>query len=243
MLNGLIQQYSTTPSAGQRRAIGLNLVVFFVFALTAVLMLTRTAVAANAINRDVASTIEPAVGDINENTSHLAVLDVTDKITGQIAVAAKPLSGDLDGVVAATDNINRNLATTLDSANSINGSVDGIKGSTGQIRTGVDILSRRVDGIHRSAKGIAGSLSTVANQSSSMVTNLRGANAALDSILRATGPLNSQVRGIRLAVPQINSHARNIAGSPLLLRGTSSTTTAGSQWTFTTFLLNLIGGN
>lgn len=241
MLNSLIQQYSTTPAAGQRRAIGLNLVVFFVFALSAVLMLTRTAVAANAINRDVASTIEPAVGGIDQKTSHLPVLDTTAKLTGQIAIAAKPLPGELDGVVEATDNINQNLAATLESAASINTSVDGIKKSTGAIRPDIDVLSHHVAGIHHAAKGIAASLSTVGNQSSSMVVNLRGANIALANILRATGPLNAQVRAIRASVPKIDGHAKGIAGSPLLLRG-SSTTRTSSQFDLTTYLLNLIGG-
>jgi len=233
MLTDMIERCTTTPSAGQRRAIALNLVVFFIFALTAVVMLTRTAIAANAINRDVASTVEPAVGNINQETSQLAVLDVAARVTGQVAAAAKPLSGHLDGVLAATDNINGNLASTRDSVTRIGTSVDGIKGSTGAIRPAVGVLSGRVDTIHSQARGIAGSLSTVAKQSSSMVKGLSRTNASLGNILAAARHLNAVVRGIQARVPQINAHARNIAKSPVLLR-----TSFDLAW-----VLKLFGGN
>ena len=233
MLTNVIERYSTTPSAGQRRAIGVNLVVFFIFALMAVVMLTRTAIAANAINRDVATTVEPAVGSINQETSQLPALDVTARVTSHIAAAAKPLSGHLDGVVAATDNINKNLASTLESVAGIGSSVGGIKASTGAIRPAVGVLSGHVDNIHSRAGGIAGSLWTVAKQSSTMVKDLAGANASLGSILRATGPLNAEVRRIQARVPQINAHARNIARSPVLLRNPFD-----MAW-----LLKLFGGN
>lgn len=221
MLTALFERYSTTPAAGQRRAIGLNLVVFFIFALTAVTMLTRTAIAANAINRDVANAVAPAVGRINTETSQLPVLDVTARVTSQIAAAAEPLSGHLEGVVAATDNINRNLASTLESVRGIGSSVDGINGSTRVIRPAVGVLNAHVDTILSQARGISTRLSTVADASSSMVKGLAGANASLESIYRAIGPLNSQVRGIRAKVPQINAHADSIADSPILFRDAS----------------------
>jgi len=218
MLSGVIERYSITPSAGQRRAVAVNLVVFFIFALTAVLMLTRTAIAANSINRSVASTIEPAVGGISQETSQLRTLDVTVRMTGRIAEAAKPLSRQLDSVVAATDHINDNLASTLESVKGIGLSVDGIKQSTGEIRPAVGVLDGHVDVIHNEAVGIAGGLSRVAGLSDSMVRNLSGTNASLARILGATGPLQTEVREIRALVPQINARAASIALSPVLLR-------------------------
>lgn len=218
MLTGMIKRYSTTPSAGQRRAIAVNLVVFFFFALTAVVMLTRTAMAANAINRDVASSIEPAVGGIREETSQLRALDVTARLTGRIAAAAEPLPRELAGVVEATGAINQNLARTLESAQGIGSSVDGIRESTTAIRPAVGVLENHVSAIHIRAGGIAKSLGSVAGLSTSMVRDLDGTNESLARILGAAGPLLGQVRDIRAVVPRINTHAASIALSPILLR-------------------------
>lgn len=218
MLTNALARYSTTPSSGQRRAITLNLVVFFAFTLTAVVMLTRTAMAANAINRDVASAIEPAVVGINEGTKGLPVLDTTAQVTGKIAAAAEPLPGHLASVVDSTGRIDSNLASTQKSATGIGSSVDSIKASTGVITSDAGVLNELVDDIHRQADGIDTSLSAVARLSSSMVKGLSGANASLTDILRATGPLNRAVGGIQESVPRIREHAQDIANSPILLR-------------------------
>lgn len=218
MLTSALVRYSTTPSAGQRRAITLNLVVFFAFTLTAVVMLTRTAMAANAINRDVASAIEPAVVGINEGTKGLPVLDTTAQVTGKIAAAAAPLPGHLASVVDSTGHIDSDLASTQQSVTGIGASVDDIKASTGAIASDAGVLEEHVHDIHKRAEGIDASLSAVARLSSSMVQGLTGANASLTDILRATGPLNRAVRGIQESVPRISKHAEDIANSPILLR-------------------------
>lgn len=218
MLNTAIQRYSTTPLAGQRRAIAVNLVVFFFFALTAVVMLTRTAMAANAINNDVTNAIEPAVDGIDEGTSQLPALDVTARVTSRIAAAAEPLPGDLRGVVVATDHINKHLASTRASASSIGASVDGIKKSTGAIRPDVETLAHEVEGIRGTAGEIETRLARVAALSAAMRRDLSGANTSLGDILRSTGPLNIAVRAIQRTAALVDVHARRIADSPILLR-------------------------
>lgn len=233
MLTDALQKFSTAPAAGQRRAITLNLVVFFVFALVAVWLLTRTAVAANAINRDVASAIQPALGGINQSTAQLDALNKTEKLTSQIAAAAKPLSGDLDGVVSATGRINANLAATGPNVTAIGSSIDGIKRSTGAILPGINTLGGNVNAIHTDAKSIASSLGSVAGLTTSAVSNLNGAEAALNSVLSAAGSVRQSVQNIDGTVPQINTQAQTIENSPILLKNVSQVTS---------LLGNLLGG-
>lgn len=237
MLTGLVDRYSSTPYAGQRRAIAVNLVVFLLFALTAVVLLTRTAVAANAINRDVASAIEPATDGIDKDIERLPVLDRTVRLSHQIAIAAKPLSTHLDGVVQATDHINGNLASTREHVTTIGTSADGIKRSTHSIRPAVVVLNRLVDSIHGQVGDIVGDLRTVAGLTSSMGDDLNDTNASLARILAATEPLRQAVRGINGSVERIDGSARRIENSPLLLRS------LGPVLGLETLLGDLTGGN
>lgn len=234
MLTGIRNRYGTAPSAGQRRAIAVNLVVFFVFALTAVVMLTRTAVAANSINGEVATAIEPSVGGINHQTRQLPALDRTARLTDRIARAARPLSGRLTGVVSATDRIDANLVATRTSVASIGRTVDGIRTSTNAIRPAVAVLDGHVDSIRGHAGDIDRSLGSVAIASSDMVRELSGTNASLSAILSLTSPLRVQVHRISTTVPEIRTHAARIADSPILLRNASA---------LTTLLGNLLGGS
>ncbi len=210
-------KYKATPAFGQRRAIALNLIVFFFFALTALVFLTRAAVAANAINRDVANAIEPATIGINDSTSKLPLLDKTMQITGEIAKATVPLAGHLDGVVSSTNQINANSASTLTSVLEIGSSVEEIKTSTGNIKPAIGTLGGHVGSIDSQAGDIASRYETVAGQTGSMVRNLTGTNASLSYVFTATKPLKKSVDGIDGTVGLIKGHTRSIDDSPILL--------------------------
>jgi hypothetical protein len=212
----MFEQYQTTPSAGQRRAMGLNLVVFFLFALVAVALLTRTAVAANAINRDVKAAIVPVTADIDQNLQHLPILDETAQVTRQIAAAAKPLPGYTGKVADATTRIDKNLTSTGSHVTSIGKSVDAIKVSTGAIQPGIAQIGGTVDTIHGKATGIDGSLGSVAQLSGSIVANLTSAEAHLANVLGGTVPLHGATQGILASAGSIDKHAASIENSQLL---------------------------
>gem|GEM_PF-6715290 len=237
MLTVLLDRYSAAPYAGQRRAVAVNLVVFFLFALTAVILLTRTAVAANSINRDVASTIEPATDGINADIKRLPVLDRTVRITHRIAGAAEPVSTHLEGVVQATGHINRNLASTREQVITIGTSVEGIERSTRSVGPAVVVLNRHVDSIHGHAGDIVGDFRSVAGLTSSMAGDLTDTNASLARILAATEPLRRAVHGIDGSVVRIDGSAGRIENSPILLRNLGNLLGLG------TLLGDLTGGN
>lgn len=217
MLMELLERYQTIPSAGQRRAIGLNLVVFFLFALVAVALLTRTAVAANAINRDVRQAIVPVTASIDQDLKGLPILDKTGQLTSQIAAAAKPLPGEVAGVVKATDHINANLASTDKHVTSIGNAVDEIKASTGVIKPGIAQINGSVDTIHSEAASIAERLGGVATSTTTDVANLNGAGGSLTDVLNAVAPIHNGVKDIIASALSIDGHTAAIASSPLLL--------------------------
>ena len=209
--------FTAAQAPGQRRAIGVNLVIYFLFALVAVLLLTRTAIAANAINDDVAAVIQPVTGSINESTKGLAVLDTTVEVTDKIAAGAEPLSGHLSGVVEATDRINNNLDSTNTHVTSIDHSVEEIKKSTGQIKPAIDELNSTVEDIHSTVRSIDKDFVGVVKGTTSIVHNLNGARESLAAVLDMHAPLHNGVLSILATALKINGHADSIQGSPLLL--------------------------
>lgn len=209
--------FTAAQAPGQRRAIGVNLVIYFLFALVAVLLLTRTAIAANAINDDVAAVIQPVTGSINESTKGLAVLDTTVAVTDKIAAGAEPLSGHLSGVVEATGRIDSNLDSTNTHVTSIDDSVEEIKKSTGQIKPAIDELNDTVGDIHSTVRSIDKDFVGVAKGTTSVVHNLNGARASLAAVLDGAGPLHDTVLSILATALKINGHADSIQGSPALL--------------------------
>lgn len=212
----MLSKYTTTPSMAQKRAMGFNLVVVFLFALTAVWLLTRTAVAANAINRDVKAAIVPVTADIDENLKTLPILDETGKITGDISAAAKPLGNDVASVRAHTDKINANLESTDTHVQSIGKEVNAIKASTGVIKPGIASITSSVEKINASATGINASLGGVATATTSVVSNLTSAENSLLYVLSQTGPLHTDTQGILASTGVIQGHTASIAGAPIL---------------------------
>lgn len=212
----MLSKYTTTPSMAQKRAMGFNLVVVFLFALTAVWLLTRTAVAANAINRDVQAAIVPVTADIDENLKAIPILDETGKITGDISAAAKPLGNDVASVRAHTDKINANLESTDTHVQSIGKQVNSIKASTGVIKPGIASITSSVEKINASATGINESLGGVATATTSVVSNLTSAENSLLYVLSQTGPLHKDTQGILASTGVIQGHTASIASAPIL---------------------------
>lgn len=211
--------FAETAAPGQKRAIGMNVVIYFLFALIAVVLLTRTAIAANAINRDVAQAIEPAVGNINVSTKNLAVLDTTADVTEKIAAGASPLQGHLSGVVDATTTINSNLESTDSHVTSIDESVEEIKASTGKIKPSIDDLNGTVDDIHDHVVDINKDFVAVAKGTTSIARDLNQTRASLESVLDGAGPLLATVRSILDTALKINAHTESIEGSPVVAAG------------------------
>jgi methyl-accepting chemotaxis protein len=211
--------FSSRPAPGQRRAIAANVMIYFAFALTALVFLTKSAIAAQAINRDVGDAIAPATVGIDASTSRLPQLDRTMRLTGKIADGTKSLSGHLDGVVSSTGSIDDNLTLIGADVDEIGTTVHGINSTVSRIRPEIFRLRGAVDGVHAKAGGISSSLRQVAADTSTMDRSLSGINASLASVLANTGPLNGNVGGIENTILVVRGHTRAIANSPILSTG------------------------
>lgn len=111
--------------AGQ---IGLSLIIVIAWGLTAVVLLTRTLVAAQNINRRVSS-ITSSVGGIVGETSLVAELQKTEKTAAEILVAAKPLSPKLATVDTTAKHIDSTVTDILRNVQTIQSTVVQINGN------------------------------------------------------------------------------------------------------------------
>jgi hypothetical protein len=232
---------SRRPAPGQRRAIALNVMIFFAFALTALIFLTKSAVAANAINRDVGESIAPSTKGINASTSKIPQLNDTVLLTGKIAVATKTLSGHLGHVVDSTKNIDTNLTAIEADVNTIGESVDGINSTVSAIRPEIFTLSGNVSAIHSKAGDISSRLSQVASDTAAMTTSLEGIDTSLADVLADAAPLNGHVSAIKNTLNVVDGYTLSIANSPILLHAFSFPPLALPDVLGTLGLSNLLG--
>src|SRR6201996_1741880 len=113
--------------------VGVILTIVIVWALIAVLELTRTLIAAQDINHTV-TVIKASIAGADQHlgqsctpgncpTQELPILNTTIGTAGQILTAAQPLSGQLAQVKSDTGQINTTVTSILQNAQSINTTV------------------------------------------------------------------------------------------------------------------------
>jgi methyl-accepting chemotaxis protein len=218
--------------SGQRGLAPALLVVVVVWALAAVLMLTGTLVAANRID-DSVGVIKPEVNDIGTDTRAIELAARTARISDRIAVAAQPLTGELDSTLTAAKGIDvtaksiiRRVGAINETAGAINGSVKEINGSVGTIGSSVDSIQSNVLSINRHARSIRASADGV-------LSSARQINSSVHGIQSSGRGISSEVASIDVGVAAINRRAGTIAdvarpiaadlGNVLGMVGTSAT--------------------
>ncbi len=174
--------------------VGLMLTLVIVFALVACVELTRTLVAAQAIDHqvtDITGSVKGANKNLNTGcdgtrdcTNVLPVLSQTATIVAQIDKAATPLTGELDQVVTAVHDINATSAQILTTAGSINSTVRSIHNVAGGINTSVNAIGASVNGISTTASAIrvgAAGINTRADTVIGLVNGIKGDTGAINS--------------------------------------------------------------
>jgi hypothetical protein len=204
---GAVERLRRTGSrAGEAGIVGLNLVLVIAFALYAVIMLSRTTLAAKQID-DRVRVIVTEVGP----GSNVSRLDETQKLNSigqtaeQILVAATPLSGQAQAIIDTAGSIDNTVSAILANANEINASVKGINataasllpvvrtingdGSDSNMTGGVDLINRQagpagvIDGSVTLANGQTYSLVPLLNSNS-----VPGISKDLELVFGFVGP-------------------------------------------------------
>jgi methyl-accepting chemotaxis protein len=185
------------------------LVVIIVWALAAVLMLTGTLVAARSIDRDV-KIITPEYNDIGTNAHAIALTTQTAHVSGQIRVAAKPLSGELAQTLIAARGIDSVARSILGRAGSINGVVRSINASVSTIHGTVGAIGSNISDVEANARAINASARSIRASALSINASARSISSSVASIRSRGGGILSTVHSIDRRVAGDNALARQI---------------------------------
>lgn len=172
----------------------------FAVILVAAGMLTETVMVANQIDTNAAA-IAAAAGGIQSNTSGVPVLDQVDATAKQIKVAADPLNGQ---------------------ANTILATVDQIDATVGQIDSTTGSIDAQASSIQGTVTSIAPHVLAIAEPAERINSKLQAAIDRLNAILAVVASAKNDT-GFVLAtpVPEIETHACSIDQAVNRTRGIS----------------------
>lgn len=207
----------------ERGLAGVMLIIIIAWALLAVFMLTSTLVAAQQIDDRVVR-ITDVVTPLDASLDRLEALDTTNAIANDIEAAAKPLTGQLDQVIAEVPTIDKSASAILDTAGQINQKVLDINetitpigGTVGQINTNAAAISQTVDSIEANATSINrfvhsifGSASGILSTAQIANDGVAGINKRTDVAIAVARALEGNLQDVSNVVPSIDEHANEI---------------------------------
>ncbi len=195
--------------------VGVILTIVIVFALVAVVMLTRTLEAAQQINTrviDITSSVSGANTHLNTGCSQaqpsscnamaLPVLSQTEELVKQIDVAAKPLTGQAGQILTDVNSINTSVSSILTTANSINGTAKSIGGLAASIGASVNTIHSNLAAVNSDVITIKGTTTP------DLALGVADIDQRADVILGLISPVN----GIKADTATITAQAGAILG-------------------------------
>lgn len=208
----------------ERGLAGKILVGVVAWALGAVLMLTSTLVSAQRID-DRVGVITAEVSPIDKDLDSVNLAVQTNAIAQQIQTAAKPLSGQLDQVLATkivenAESIDGNVKSINATVNSIgahakaingnvlsiNGTVRAINGSAKNINASVRSIDGNVAAIGQTVNGISGNLAGVLDAA----TSIRGEHGDVQGFGTGVAAINRRAEAVVALVNAIKTDTANI---------------------------------
>ena len=167
---------------------GKILVGVVAWALGAVLLLTATLVNAQQIDTRV-DRITHTVTPIDHNLDSVKLAAETNRIAGEILVAAKPLSGQADQIVQATASIDGTAKSIDSTVGQIGATVKSIDGNARSINTNVVDINKTVKDINGTAKTIGATVNGISGNVGSIGASVNGILATLRSVLDTAGSI------------------------------------------------------
>jgi hypothetical protein len=191
-----------------------NLAITIAFALFAVIMLTRTLLAANSID-DRVKVIVGEVAPIDEDLNMVAMLDETDRMAQEILAAAQPLTGQAGQIVDITASIDDTGSSILDTATSINGIVKGINGNVDGILGSVGPINGNARSINSRLTDINGEVDSIDGDGQNF--GVSAINRRARDIIGLTTAIDNDLTNINNLVGSIDVSALSICNSTAIM--------------------------
>lgn len=194
----------------QTSANGVNLLLFFAFALAALVLLTHTLVDVYRTRAAVADAVRPAVGGIEADTALLPALARTNQLTGRLATASQHVSGSLTDVAVTMRHIDPTIRRVRSNSLSIERSVSGIAGSSGTIERRLVALETDVSSISHRAGTTATAYAAASRAVAVLPGDIAGAAASLRKLGQLIPAIARQASSIRSTLATADGHLVNI---------------------------------
>lgn len=208
-----------TPASGARRAMPVNLVIVFAFALMALALLARVLVSAEQIDNNVTSALNPATLAIESDTALLKQLDGTVDATNHMVDSVGQFDADLGSTAKATDQMRSLGVSTDESVAGIEGSVVGIKTSVVDIKKSVTSLGESVQGIHSNTVSTAARFDGIHAQSALIVKDVAASNSHVGRILAILKNIDPVLARLNARLASLSRHTKNMAENGLIKLG------------------------
>ncbi|MDQ6778719.1 MAG: hypothetical protein M3071_21415 [Actinomycetota bacterium] len=220
-----------------RRFTGVSILVLVgVLAAVAIaaVLLAETVSTAQSINGKAQNIAHSATG-INADTKSVMELYRTNQLALSILHSAKPLQGELAGIVNTAGGINTEASSINGSATTILGTAQTINSTAGTINSTAQAIGSDAGNIDSTAGAIAstagaisstagkinGSAGAIKNSAVSINSSATTINNEAGSILNIAGVINHDVRGINSAADEAIVTASSIKGGSANILATS----------------------
>ncbi len=192
----------------EKGLVGVILTIVIVFALIAVVQLTRTLEAAQQINTrvlDITGSVKGANSNLNTGcdpakaagcSDALPVLSQTEAIVTQINDAAKPLSAQAGQVLTAANSINTSASAILATASSINGTVHAINSSVASIGSNVGSIAGSLNGVNADVSNVKQGVADINTRADTIIGLVNGIKGDTGAISATAGGILTQAHGI-----------------------------------------------
>lgn len=198
------------------RAIGVNLVLFFAFALSALVFLAHTLVSIRQTQAGVAHAVRPAVSGIEADTALLPALMRTRQLTGGLASASQGINDSLTAAVTYTRDINTRLATVRTDSGAIADSVSGIANSTIAETRGVTDVAVALRTTRQDATHVEAALAAASRALVPLPGGLAAAAMQLRSLAALIPSITQQCAGITAGLTGVDKHLVNVNQNPFI---------------------------
>jgi len=213
-----------------RRLAQTVLAILGVWGLLAGPMLIRTLLATRQIDQRV-GTLTTTLSEIDKDSRSIALMQETNRLTGELLTASQPLPATLEamrgvtaGLAGKVDSITAGVATieqnskeieakvlsARDTAAEINGSVKGIGQSLAGILTTLRATPAAAAEINISTRGINTAVVDLLPVTKEIDTRIGRANAAIVEALEHVRIIRADIGNILAGVPDVQKHSHSI---------------------------------
>jgi uncharacterized phage infection (PIP) family protein YhgE len=220
-----------------RQASGLAkavLAIVGLWGLLAGVMLIHTLLATKQLHRRVVA-ITSSLSDIDKDTRSIELMQETNRLSGELLSASRPLPGTLDAlrgvtgglaakvdsILAGSTTIEQNskeiegkVVSARDTAGEINGSVKGINTSLNSILATLRTTRAAAGEINTSTRGINAAVAALLPVTQQIDAGITNANRGIEEATKIVVALQADVANILAGLPDVAKHVASIDCSP-----------------------------